>query len=56
MVHLDAGRLAAAGHEVLVCTDRESLTSRPLPDALREVLEEFAFTPDEARAALGVTG
>jgi acyl-CoA thioester hydrolase len=54
VVHLGTGRLAAAGHEVRVCTDREELRPRPLPPELRTILEEFAFSQDEARASLGV--
>lgn len=58
--HLGAGELAAAGHEVLVCTDRASLRSRPLPGELRELLEPFGLTIEGARreveAGLGRTG
>lgn len=49
-----ANRLAAAGHEVLVCTDRKTLKSRPLPDELRKMLEPFACTEAVARAGLGL--
>lgn len=54
VVHLGAGRLAAAGHEVLVCTDRETLKPRPLPDELKQILERFACSEHQARVALGV--
>ena len=47
-------RLAAAGHEVLVCTDRTSLKSRPLPPALRAMLEAFTCTEAVARRELGL--
>jgi YbgC/YbaW family acyl-CoA thioester hydrolase len=49
--HLDAGRLAAVAHEVLVCTDRTSLAPVPIPAALRSALTPYAFTEQEARAA-----
>lgn len=54
VLHLDAKRLAAAGHEVLVCTDRATLASRPIPDELRTILEQFVFTEAEARGRLGL--
>ncbi len=54
VLHVEAGRLAATAHEVLVCTDRETLTSRPLPAELRTVLERFAFTEVEVRGHLGL--
>jgi acyl-CoA thioester hydrolase len=46
--------LAAAGHEVLVCTDRKTLKPRPLPGALRSLLEPFACTEAQAREHLGL--
>ena len=49
-----ANRLAAAGHEVLVCTDRKSLKPRPLPPALRAMLEPFTCTEATARRELGL--
>lgn len=52
VMHLGAGRLAAAGHEVLVCTDRDALKPRPLPAELRDLFSSHALTPDEARAFL----
>ncbi|MDH3495702.1 MAG: acyl-CoA thioesterase [Gemmatimonadota bacterium] len=54
VLHVEAGRLAATAHEVLVCTDRETLTSRSLPAELRTVLEQFAFTEAEVRGHLGL--
>ena len=54
VLHLDAGRLAAAGHEVLVCTTRDTLESRPLPEDLKGLLSPFLTTEEEARKALGV--
>jgi acyl-CoA thioester hydrolase len=47
-------RLAAAGHEVLVCTDRKSLKPRPLPADLRAMLEPFTCTEEIARRELGL--
>ena len=54
VAHLDARTLVAAGHEVLVCTDRDTLEPRPLPAELKALLERFACSTEEARAALGV--
>jgi len=52
--HLGTGRLAATGHEVLVCTDRAKLRPRPLPVELKQLFDPYALSPDTARAALGV--
>ena len=49
-----ANRLAAAGHEVLVCTDRKTLKPRPLPPELRTQLEPFTCNEADARAHLGL--
>jgi YbgC/YbaW family acyl-CoA thioester hydrolase len=54
VAHLGAGTLAAAGHEVLVCTDRDTLEPRPVPDELKTTLQRFACSETEARGALGV--
>lgn len=54
VLHLEARRLAAAGHEVLVCTTRDSLRPRPLPTELRALLDPFALDVEAARAFLGV--
>lgn len=53
--HLETGRLAAMGHEVLVCTNREDLKPRSLPAELRQMFDPYVLTPDAARAALGIT-
>jgi YbgC/YbaW family acyl-CoA thioester hydrolase len=47
-------RLAAAGHEVLVCTDRKTLKSRPIPPELRALLEPFTCDEAAARRHLGL--
>lgn len=52
VLHVNAGALAATGHEVLVCTDRSSLRPIPLPRALRAVLEPFELSEAEARRFL----
>jgi len=51
-----AGRnvLAAVAHEVLVCTDRQTLKPRPLPADLRTRLGAYHCTVAEARSALGL--
>lgn len=50
--HLDAGRLCATAHEVLVCTDRTTLRPIPVPQALRRALAPFTFSESAARATL----
>jgi YbgC/YbaW family acyl-CoA thioester hydrolase len=55
VVHLGTGRLAAAGHEVLVSTDRKTLRPTPLPAELRRALGPYALGEAEARSALGLT-
>ena len=54
VLHVAAGQLAAAGHEVLVCVDREALRPQPLPSELRDVFAPFAFTESAARQQLGI--
>ena len=54
VVHRGANKLAAVGHEVLVCTSRETLRSQRLPDELRAMLEPFTMSKVEARRSLGV--
>jgi len=54
VVHLGAGRLSAHGHLVLVCVDRVSLKSQPLPPKLVERLQPFALSVEAARAQLGI--
>ncbi len=55
VVHAAAGRLAAAGHEVLVCTDRASLKPRTLPEGLRAALDGFRLPQEAARQELGIS-
>ncbi len=55
VVHRSAERLAAVAHEVLVCVDRETMRSRPLPNELRDLLRPFLLAEDQARSQLGVT-
>lgn len=54
VVHIGAKRLAAAGREVLVCTDRKTMQSRPLPEELRRALAPFALEAPAARRLLGL--
>lgn len=54
VVHLGAERLAVSGHEVLVCTTRDTLAPRPLPEDLIEILSPYLLTREEAHRALGV--
>jgi YbgC/YbaW family acyl-CoA thioester hydrolase len=56
VLHVGANRLAAAGHEVLVCTDRSTLKPRPVPPELRALLEPFTLSEQQARAQLGLEG
>jgi len=53
ILHLEAGQLAVTGHEVLVCTTRDSLKPRPLPKELIEALSPYLLTEEDARAELG---
>jgi YbgC/YbaW family acyl-CoA thioester hydrolase len=55
VLHVGARQLAATGHVVLVCTDRESLRPRALPGALRTQLTPFLLTAAAARASLGLS-
>lgn len=54
VLHLGAMRLAAAGREVLVCTDRKTLRPTPIPPELRAALQPFRMSEVEARRALGL--
>lgn len=56
VLHKEAGCLAAVGHEILVCTSRDTLRPRPLPGELREVLEPYALTEEQARGHLRLGG
>lgn len=47
--HLGARTLAAAGHEVLVCTDRRRMRPRAVPEELHGLLGPFALAAAEAR-------
>jgi YbgC/YbaW family acyl-CoA thioester hydrolase len=53
VLHIGVNRLSVTGHEILVCTTRDTLRSRPLPTDLRDHLAPFLTTESEARAALG---
>ena len=53
VLHVEAGQLAAAGHEVLVATDRETMRPKPLPDGLVRLLEDYHLPLVEAREHLG---
>lgn len=55
VLHVGARTLAAAGHEVLVSTDRDGLKPRPLPEELRAMLEPFSLGEEEARRLLRET-
>ncbi len=54
VLHLGARKLAVTGHEVLVCTTRDTLESRPLPDDLKDHLSPFLMSEEDARRELGV--
>lgn len=53
VLHIGANRLAAVGHEVLVCISRATMKSQPLPDELRALLEPYTLSKAEARRSLG---
>jgi len=54
VLHLEAQRLAAVGHEVLVCTSRDTLESQPLPAELRTLLAPYALSKVAARTSMGL--
>lgn len=54
VLHLGAHRLAVSGHEVLVCTTRDTLESQPLPRQLVDMLAPHLMTVEEARSELGL--
>jgi len=56
VLNVSAQRFGAAGHEVLVCTDRTTMKSRALPDEMRDLLKPFCMTEQEARSRLGLNG
>ena len=53
--HKPTEQLGAEAHQVLVCTDRASLKSKPLPADLVALLNPYAMSVQEARSAMGVT-
>ena len=55
VLHLEAGCLAAAGHEVLVATDRDTMRPKPLPEELISLLSSFHMSVEEAREATRAT-
>jgi YbgC/YbaW family acyl-CoA thioester hydrolase len=52
ILHLEAGKLAVSGHEVLVCTTQDTLRPQPLPEELRALLSPYLMSVEEARAKL----
>jgi YbgC/YbaW family acyl-CoA thioester hydrolase len=52
VMHLEAGKLAVSGHEVLVCTTQDTLKPQPLPEELRAALSPYQMSVEEARAKL----
>lgn len=54
VLHVSAGRLAATGHEVLVCSDRTSLRSRILPVDFQRLLEPYVTTQAAVWGRLGL--
>lgn len=55
VVHMATGKLGAHGHLVLVCTSRNQLKSRPLPEDMVRRLEPFTLSVEDARAQLGIS-
>lgn len=54
VLHLGAHRLAVTGHEVLVCTTRDSLVSRQLPAEFLDILAPWLMSVTDARVELGL--
>lgn len=55
VLHLDARTLAVSGHEILVCTSRDTLRPRALPSDLVALLAPYLTDVDAARRELGMT-
>ena len=53
VIHAGTGKLGAEGHLVLVCTSRDALKSRPLPEEMVRKLAPFTLSVEAARAQLG---
>ena len=56
VIHQELHRLTADGHLVLVATDRERLSSRPLPQDFVQRLEPHTLSVADARSFLGLVG
>ncbi len=56
VLHLESWKLAAVGHEILVCTTRDTIKPRPLPSGLRELLAPYTLTEQQARQFLDPEG
>lgn len=54
VLHVKAAQLAAAGREVLVCVDRNTMRPRPLPPDLVALLQPFALPAASVRGYLGL--
>jgi YbgC/YbaW family acyl-CoA thioester hydrolase len=52
VMHLETGKLAVSGHEVLVCTTQDALKPQPLPAELRTALSPYLMSVEQARAKL----
>ena len=52
VMHLEAGKLAVSGHEVLVCATQDTLKPQPLPEELRAALSPYLMSVEQARAEL----
>jgi len=52
VMHLQARKLAATAHEVLVCTTRDSLEPRPMPADLVTLMKPYLTTVEDARREL----
>ena len=55
VLHKPTEQLGAEAHQVLVCVDRTSLKSKPVPAALVDLLNPYAMSLEQARTAMGVT-
>ncbi len=54
VIHLPTQILAATGREVLVCSDRKAMKSRPLPEDLVLLFRPFLMDVETARQGLGI--
>jgi len=56
VLHIATNKMAATGNEILVCTDRMTLKSKPLPGELISLLRGHFVTQEDARTHIEKPG